>query len=245
MVEDVETYVGTRRRDSRTPNQFLLNKFVGEFPGESSSATVLAWKRFSGMVVPARRTAIVGRFRLSGLQYREVVRHGGVYGIDSIDQQSTSKGMARQRDMSRAFTKAFVPPLSRWATGNPASGFPRSHPPSTLESGASLHLKLSLELGLRMILSPELVDEILVHLRHDKQALRKCSLVSKLWTYPSQKLLTPASSSPIRHTENGEKLHPQRVRSCCDTLIYVACSNPFTTSMRVISSHFITSTMSG
>ena len=40
-----------------------------------------------------------------------------------------------------------------------------------------------------MALLPELVDEALVHLRQDKQALRNCSLVAKSWTYPSQKLL--------------------------------------------------------
>jgi hypothetical protein len=40
-----------------------------------------------------------------------------------------------------------------------------------------------------MALLPELVDETLVHLRHDNQALRNCSLVAKSWTHPSQKLL--------------------------------------------------------
>ena len=40
-----------------------------------------------------------------------------------------------------------------------------------------------------MILPPELVDEILIHLRHDNQALRNCSLIAKSWAYPSQKLL--------------------------------------------------------
>ena len=40
-----------------------------------------------------------------------------------------------------------------------------------------------------MVLPPELVDEILIHLRRNKQALQNCSLVAKSWTYPSQKLL--------------------------------------------------------
>ena len=40
-----------------------------------------------------------------------------------------------------------------------------------------------------MILPPELVDEILIHLQHDKQALQNCSLVAKSWTYSSQKHL--------------------------------------------------------
>ena len=51
------------------------------------------------------------------------------------------------------------------------------------------HLHPSNELRLRMILPQELVDEILVHLQHDIQALENCSLVAKSWTYPSQKLL--------------------------------------------------------
>ena len=40
-----------------------------------------------------------------------------------------------------------------------------------------------------MIFPPELVDEILIHLRHDKQALQNCSLVAKSWTYSGQKHL--------------------------------------------------------
>jgi hypothetical protein len=40
-----------------------------------------------------------------------------------------------------------------------------------------------------MILPPELIDEVLIHLRHDKKTLRNCSLVAKSWTYPSQKYL--------------------------------------------------------
>ena len=51
------------------------------------------------------------------------------------------------------------------------------------------HPHPSNELRLRMILPQELVEEILVHLRHDNKALRNCSLVAKSWTYPSRKLL--------------------------------------------------------
>ena len=40
-----------------------------------------------------------------------------------------------------------------------------------------------------MTLPQELVDDILVYLQHDKQALRNCSLVAKSWAHPSQKLL--------------------------------------------------------
>ena len=40
-----------------------------------------------------------------------------------------------------------------------------------------------------MALPPELTDEILFHLRHDKQTLLNCSLVAKSWVYRSQKLL--------------------------------------------------------
>ena len=40
-----------------------------------------------------------------------------------------------------------------------------------------------------MSLPPELIDEILFHLRHDKQTLLNCSLVAKSWVYRSQKLL--------------------------------------------------------
>ena len=40
-----------------------------------------------------------------------------------------------------------------------------------------------------MLIIPELVDEILNHLRHDERALRNCSLVARSWTYPSQKLI--------------------------------------------------------
>ena len=40
-----------------------------------------------------------------------------------------------------------------------------------------------------MTLPYELVDEILIYLQYDKQALRNCSLVEKSWTYPSQKRL--------------------------------------------------------
>ena len=71
-----------------------------------------------------------------------------------------------------------------------------------------------------MILPPELVDEILTHLQHDKQALRNCSLVAKTWTYSSQKLLyahvnitpstylrwheiaSPTSAKPLRHVRS-------------------------------------------
>ena len=47
------------------------------------------------------------------------------------------------------------------------------------------------ELTLKMILRlpPELVDDILTHLRHDNQTLQNCSLIAKSWTYSSQKLL--------------------------------------------------------
>ena len=38
----------------------------------------------------------------------------------------------------------------------------------------------------RMALPPELVDEILVYLRHDKRTLLNCSLVAKSWVYASQ-----------------------------------------------------------
>ena len=52
----------------------------------------------------------------------------------------------------------------------------------------------------QMILPQELVDEILVHLRNDNQALQNCSLVAKSWTYPSQKLLyTYVLISPIKY----------------------------------------------
>jgi hypothetical protein len=37
-------------------------------------------------------------------------------------------------------------------------------------------------------LPPELVNEILIYLRNDKQTLLNCSLVAKSWTYMSQKL---------------------------------------------------------
>ena len=40
-----------------------------------------------------------------------------------------------------------------------------------------------------MVLPPELIDEILFYLRHDKLTLLKCSLVAKSWAYRSQKLL--------------------------------------------------------
>ena len=140
--------------------------------------------------------------------------------------------MDKRCDMSRAFTKAFVPPLPQWATGNPCSGFPRSQPP--IESAPPP--KLILKLWLRMILPPELVDEILFHLRR----YRTAHSLPNLGRTPARNPFTPASSSPIRHAKNGEKLRLQRVRNCCDTFIYVACSNPFTTSMRVISSYFIT-----
>ena len=44
-------------------------------------------------------------------------------------------------------------------------------------------------LPLRMIFPPELVDEILAHLRHNRKTLRHCSLVAKSWAYSCQKLL--------------------------------------------------------
>ena len=44
-------------------------------------------------------------------------------------------------------------------------------------------------LWLRMTVPQELVEEIIVHSRHDNQVLQNCSLVAKLWAYPSQKLL--------------------------------------------------------
>jgi hypothetical protein len=41
-----------------------------------------------------------------------------------------------------------------------------------------------------MQLPPELIEEIIGHLPpHDKKSLRNCSLVAKLWMYPSQKRL--------------------------------------------------------
>ena len=40
-----------------------------------------------------------------------------------------------------------------------------------------------------MALPSELVDEILIYLQHDKQALWNCSLVEKSWTFLSQKRL--------------------------------------------------------
>jgi len=39
-----------------------------------------------------------------------------------------------------------------------------------------------------MALPPELVEGIPSYLRHDRRALQRCSLVAKLWSYPSQKL---------------------------------------------------------
>ena len=55
---------------------------------------------------------------------------------------------------------------------------------------ANLSLAWSPRCLIRMsTLPPELVDEILIHLRHDKKALCHCSLVAKSWTYSSQKLL--------------------------------------------------------
>ena len=55
---------------------------------------------------------------------------------------------------------------------------------------ANLSLARSPRWLIRMsTLPPELVDEILIHLRHDKKALCHCSLVAKSWTYSSQKLL--------------------------------------------------------
>ena len=40
----------------------------------------------------------------------------------------------------------------------------------------------------KMALPPELVEEILIYLRHDKRTLLNCSLVAKSWIYTSQKL---------------------------------------------------------
>ena len=51
-----------------------------------------------------------------------------------------------------------------------------------------------------MILPLELLDDILIHLRRDNQALQNCSLVARSWTYPSQKLLyTRVRITPSRY----------------------------------------------
>ena len=57
----------------------------------------------------------------------------------------------------------------------------------------------------QMLFPPELVDEILTHLRRDKQALRNRSLVTKSWTYPCQKLIyTPVRITPSTHQTRQE-----------------------------------------
>ena len=51
-----------------------------------------------------------------------------------------------------------------------------------------------------MILPLELLDDILIHLQLDNQALQNCSLVARSWTYPSQKLLyTRVIITPSRY----------------------------------------------
>ena len=67
---------------------------------------------------------------------------------------------------------------------------PAPDPVGTHTAEANLSLARSPRWLIRMsTLPPELVDEILIHLRHDKKALCHCSLVAKSWTYSSQKLL--------------------------------------------------------
>ena len=72
-----------------------------------------------------------------------------------------------------------------------------------------------------MVLPPELIYEIIFHLRHDKQALLKCSLVTNLWAYSSQKLLhdwhlrfTPETFQAWKETAPSTSIEPlQHVRS--------------------------------
>ena len=66
-----------------------------------------------------------------------------------------------------------------------------------------------------MVLPPELIYEIIFHLRHDKQALLKCSLVTNLWAYSSQKLLhdwhlhfTPETFQAWKETAPSTSIEP-------------------------------------
>ena len=60
-----------------------------------------------------------------------------------------------------------------------------------------------------MTLPPELVDEILVYLQHDKRALRNCSLVAQSWTYLSQKrLFISINLTPEIHKARQEFASP-------------------------------------
>ena len=91
----------------------------------------------------------------------------------------------------------------------------------TTEPPSIVHLP---DNGPRMTLPPELVDEILTHLRRDSQALRNCSLVAKTWTYPSQKYLytylhvTPSNYQTWREIASptsAELLRHVHSLTCC------------------------------
>ena len=66
-----------------------------------------------------------------------------------------------------------------------------------------------------MVLPPELIYEIIFHLRHDKQAFLECSLVAILWAYSSQKLLhdwhlrfTPETFQAWQETASSTSMEP-------------------------------------
>ena len=60
-----------------------------------------------------------------------------------------------------------------------------------------------------MALPSELVDEILIHLQHDKQALQNCSLVARSWAHSSQKLLfVSANLTPKTYQKWREEAPP-------------------------------------
>ena len=65
------------------------------------------------------------------------------------------------------------------------------------------------ELGLRMILLPELTDEILTHLQDDERTLQNCSLVAKSWVHSSQKpLYSHVHLTPVTHRTWRKKVSP-------------------------------------
>ncbi|KAF9791921.1 hypothetical protein BJ322DRAFT_1102454 [Thelephora terrestris] len=76
--------------------------------------------------------------------------------------------------------------INRWVTLIAHACAPTA---SSLTFSVDSHLCIVCD-AFAMQLPPELIEEIIGHLPpHDKEALRNCSLVAKLWMYPSQKRL--------------------------------------------------------
>ena len=75
---------------------------------------------------------------------------------------------------------------SRARPGRPSRSRPISHNPHGHQQSRPTILDKH---KLRMALPPELVDDILIYLRHDKRTLLNCSLAAKSWVCRSQKLL--------------------------------------------------------